>query len=223
MLGLGLQLWMNLDLDGLGWTRTQHCLNQHQCAASTWMMRRQPQYNGASTPHTPATGGEERLSQFSGWGLLGSHDWQGPEEGIWPGHQGYTPTLYEKCHGIFNDHRESGRLIRKMVLFDSIMSPSLYWGIRTHTDHRVSTPAGITNTSSNSNLVFPGGLPSRQWRTGRLEHRELSRWAAVHCGPALCVIYIKKWIVVNVGLHISFHRPRRMAWAARPTSFKNSN
>ncbi len=24
--------------------------------------------------------------------------------------------------------------------FDSIVSPSLYWGIRTHTDHRVSTP-----------------------------------------------------------------------------------
>ncbi len=28
--------------------------------------------------------------------------------GIWPGHRGYTPTLYEKFHGIFNDHRESG-------------------------------------------------------------------------------------------------------------------
>ncbi len=28
--------------------------------------------------------------------------------GIWPGHRGYIPTLYEKCHGIFNDHRESG-------------------------------------------------------------------------------------------------------------------
>ncbi len=28
--------------------------------------------------------------------------------GIWPGHRGYTPILYEKCHGIFNDHRESG-------------------------------------------------------------------------------------------------------------------
>ncbi len=28
--------------------------------------------------------------------------------GIWPGHRGYPPTLYEKCHGIFNDHRESG-------------------------------------------------------------------------------------------------------------------
>ncbi len=28
--------------------------------------------------------------------------------GIWPGHRDYTPTLYERCHGIFNDHRESG-------------------------------------------------------------------------------------------------------------------
>ncbi len=28
-------------------------------------------------------------------------------EGIWPGHRGYTPTLYDECHGIFNDHRES--------------------------------------------------------------------------------------------------------------------
>ncbi len=24
------------------------------------------------------------------------------------GHRGYTPTLYDECHGIFNDHRESG-------------------------------------------------------------------------------------------------------------------
>ncbi len=38
--------------------------------------------------------------------------------------------------------------------FSSIVS--LYWGIRTHTDRRVSTPAGLTNTSSSSNLVFPG-------------------------------------------------------------------
>ncbi len=28
--------------------------------------------------------------------------------GAWPGHRGYTPTLYEKCHGIYNDHKESG-------------------------------------------------------------------------------------------------------------------
>ncbi len=60
--------------------------------------------------HTPATGGEEResKSQSSGWGLLGGHDRQGPVVGICPGHRGYTPTLYEKCPGILNDHRESG-------------------------------------------------------------------------------------------------------------------
>ncbi len=51
---------------------------------------------------------ERRERQSSGWGLLGVHDRQGPVVGIWPGHRGYTPTLYEKCHGIFNDHRQSG-------------------------------------------------------------------------------------------------------------------
>ncbi len=96
--------------------------------------------------HTPATGGEERerWSQFSGWVLLGGHDWQRPVEGIWPGHRGYTPTLYKKCHGIFNDHRESGPRFNvsseRRCSFDSIVSPSLYWGVRTHTDCRVSTP-----------------------------------------------------------------------------------
>ncbi len=42
--------------------------------------------------------------------------------------------------------------------FYGIVSPSIYWGVRTHTDCRVSPN---TNTSSSSNLVFPGGLPSR--------------------------------------------------------------
>ncbi len=32
------------------------------------------------------------------------------------------------------------RLIRKTVLFYSIVSQSLHWGVRTHTDCRVSTP-----------------------------------------------------------------------------------
>ncbi len=74
------------------------------------MMRRQPQDNGTSalTTHQLQVERRERESQSSGWGLLGGHDRQGPVEGNWPGHRGYTPTLYEKCHGIFNDHRESG-------------------------------------------------------------------------------------------------------------------
>ncbi len=141
-------------------------LKHHQCAASTWMMRRQPQHNGASalTTHQLQVERRERSSQSSGWGLLGGHDWQGPVEGIWPGHRGYTPTLYEKCHGIFNDHRESGPRFNvsseRRCSFDSIVSPSLYWVGPTQTTGW-APPAGLTNTSSNSNLVFPGGLPSR--------------------------------------------------------------
>ncbi len=97
------------------------------------------------SPHTSYRWRGERDRAISGWGLLGGHDWQGPVEGIWPGHRGYTPTLYEKCHWIFNDHRESGpRFLtshpKDGALFDSIVSPSLYWGVRTHRDHRVSTP-----------------------------------------------------------------------------------
>ncbi len=48
-----------------------------------------------------------------------------------------------------------------LLLFDSFVSPSLYWGTRIHKDHRASTPAGLTNTSSNSNFIFSGGLPSK--------------------------------------------------------------
>ncbi len=121
-------------------------LNHHQCAASTWMMRQQPQDNSTSalTTHQIQVERRERSSRSSGWGLLGGHDRQRPVEGIWPGHRGYTPTLYEKCHGIFNDHRESGPRFNvsseRRCSFDSIVSPSLYWGVRTHRDHRVSTP-----------------------------------------------------------------------------------
>ncbi len=61
------------------------------------------------SPHTSYRWrGERVIEPIRVWGLLGGHDWQGPVGGIWPGHRGYTPTLYEKCHVIFNDHRESG-------------------------------------------------------------------------------------------------------------------
>ncbi len=113
------------------------------------------------SPHTSSTCGEEResKSQSSGWGLLGGHDWQAPVEGIWPGHWGYTPTLYEKCHTIFNDHKESGPQFNvsseRRCFFDSysVKGPTQTAGWAPH--------AGLTNTSSSCNLVFTGGLPSR--------------------------------------------------------------
>ncbi len=94
--------------------------------------------------HTPATGGEEReIEPIKLMGIIRRPWLKGPVEGIWPGHRGYTPTLYDECHGIFNDHRESGPRFNvsseRQCSFDSIVSPSLYWGVRTHINHRVST------------------------------------------------------------------------------------
>jgi len=56
-----------------------------------------------------------------------------------------TPLLFRRTYwDFFNDHRESGpRIIvssEGLCSFDSLVSPSLYWGVRTHTDHRLSAP-----------------------------------------------------------------------------------
>ncbi len=58
-----------------------------------------------------------------------------------PGLHPYSFTM--SVMGFFNDHRESGPRFNvsseRRCSFDSIVSPSLYLGIRTHTDHRAST------------------------------------------------------------------------------------
>ncbi len=50
--------------------------------------------------------------------------------GIWPGHRGYTPTRYEKCHWIIADQERSQDLgltsHPKDGAFYSTVSPSLY-------------------------------------------------------------------------------------------------
>ncbi len=56
---------------------------------------------------------------------------------------GLHPTLYEKCHGFLKttESQDLGLMSHpKDCAFVSIVSPSLYWGVQTHTDHRVSTP-----------------------------------------------------------------------------------
>ncbi len=83
-------------------------LNHHQCAASTWMMRRQPYCARTPTTHQ-LTGGEETVMKPIGvWGWLGGHDGQRPM-GKFGQNAGVTPLLFFEGHpGIFNDHRESG-------------------------------------------------------------------------------------------------------------------
>ncbi len=130
------------------------------CAASTWMMRRQPYC--ARTPITlQLIGGEE--TEWWSQSVYGDDQEAMMVRGHWANlarmPTEVTPLLFLKWHrGIFND-RESGprfNVSSEGRCFLTVVSPSLYWGVRTHTDHRVSTPAGLTNTSSNSNLVFPG-------------------------------------------------------------------
>ncbi len=118
--------------------------------------------------HTPATGGEEREIEPIKWMGIIRRPWltraSGGKLARTPG---VTPLLFTRSAMGFLMTTESQDLgltsHPKDGAFYSIVSPSLYWGVRTHTDHRVSTPAGLTNTSTNSNLVFPGGLPSRYW------------------------------------------------------------
>ncbi len=79
-------------------------LNHHQCTASTWMMRRQPQ----RSPHTSYRWRGERVIEPIKWmGIIG-RPWLTRASGRNLARTGYTPTLYDECHGILNDHRESG-------------------------------------------------------------------------------------------------------------------
>ncbi len=79
--------------------------------------------------------------------------------GIWPGHRGYTLLFMRSALGFLmtTESQDLGLTSHpKDGAYDSIVSPSLHWGVRTHTDQMVSAPDGLTNISSNSNLVFPG-------------------------------------------------------------------
>ncbi len=90
--------------------------------------------------HTPATGGEEREIEPIKW-----RPWLTRASG---GNLARTPGLYpyEKCTRsamgflMTTESQDLGLMSHpKDGAFYSIVSPSL-WGVRTHTDHRVSTP-----------------------------------------------------------------------------------
>ncbi len=69
-------------------------LNHHHCAVST----RQPQVERRESHSANQVDGDYWEAMVGIW----------PMGGIWPEHRGYTLTLYDECHGILNDHRESG-------------------------------------------------------------------------------------------------------------------
>ncbi len=104
------------------------------------------------------------MKPISVWGWLGGHDGQRPM-GEFGQDAGLTPLLFFEGHpGIFNDRSQDLGLTSHPK--DSIVCPRHYTGVLGPTQTTGwAPPAGLSNTSSSSNLVFPGGLPSRYWST----------------------------------------------------------
>ncbi len=134
-----------------------YLLIHHQCAASTWMMWRQPYCSRTPTAHQ-LTGGEdtEWCSQSVDIGIV-RRPWRSEANGQnWPGWRGHTSTLFKRHPGIFNDHRESGP--RFNVSSEGrcfLQCPHHYTGALGPTQTVWWAPhSGLTNTSSSSNLVF---------------------------------------------------------------------
>ncbi len=95
--------------------------------------------------HTPAYWwrGDRVMKPISLWGWLGGYDDQRPM-GKFGQDARVTPYSFSKHVLGFLMTTESQALSLtshpKDGAFYSIVTPSLYWGVRTHTDHRVSTP-----------------------------------------------------------------------------------
>ncbi len=76
-----------------------------------------------------------------------------------------TPLLFTRSAMGFLMTTESQDLgltshLKDVFFFDSIVS--LYWGVKTHTDHRSKHPLLVSlKPLPTANLVFPGGLSSR--------------------------------------------------------------
>ncbi len=100
---------------------------------------------GQNAHHTPAYWwrGDRVMEPISVWGWLGGHDGQRPM-GEFGQDAEVTPLLFSKYILGFLMTTKSQDLgltsHAKDGAFYSLVSPSLHWGVRTHTDHRVSTP-----------------------------------------------------------------------------------
>ncbi len=81
----------------LGTQSALHKKVHHHCAASTWMMRRQPYCTRTPITHQ-LTGEETVMKPISVWGWLGGHDGQRPMGKFG---QDYTPTLFRRTSWDF--------------------------------------------------------------------------------------------------------------------------
>ncbi len=133
--------------------------------------------------HTPPYWwrGDRVMKPISVWGWLGGHDGQRPM-GKFDQDAGVTPLQFFEGHpGIFNDHRESGSRFNVSSEGRCLLTVKClhHYSWALGPTQTTGWPAGLTNTSSNSNLVFQGGLSSRYWPGSTL--LSFSRQAVLGC------------------------------------------
>ncbi len=142
-------------------------------SSTTTNLQHPPEWcNGShSAPERPAHTSllvERRQSDEANqcMGMIRRPWWSEANGWIWSGCRGYTLLFSERYSGIFNNHRESGprfSVSSEGRCFLQYSVPRHYTGALGPTQTTGwAPPAGLTNTSSSSNLVFPG-LPSRYW------------------------------------------------------------
>ncbi len=117
--------------------------------------------------HTPAywwRGDSDEANQCMG--MIRRPWWSEASGQILPGCRVNTPLFFEGHPGILmaTESQDLGLTSHpKDSSFFGIVSPSLHWVLGPTQTAGWAPPAGLTNTSSSSNLVFIGGLPSRYW------------------------------------------------------------
>ncbi len=114
--------------------------NQHQCAASTDDTTAATGQRRQCAHHTPATGGEEREIEPIKWMGIIRRPWltraSGGNLARTPGLHPYSFTMSVMGFLVTTESQDLGLTSHpKDSAFYSIVSPSLHWGIRTHTDH----------------------------------------------------------------------------------------
>ncbi len=128
--------------------------------------------------HTPATGREERETEPIQWMGIIRRPYL-----IWAsgGNLARTPVLHpyslrEVPRDFFKDHRESGprfNVSSERRCFLQYSAPSLYWGVRTQTNHRVSETCWtqkVSHTGTDQAQPCLASVSNQSWAAGYTDY-----------------------------------------------------
>ncbi len=145
-----------------------YALTTHQLQVER---RERQSQSSVCTHHTPATGGEERETEPIKWmGIIRRPWWSSASGGNLARTPGLHPTLYEKCHVIFNDHRESGLPITVALLCVVVHTKhfTIMWGGLSSTTTSVQNPLGWCDGCHRTTAPVRSPHTSYRWREERV-------------------------------------------------------